>query len=421
LLTLEDKLLVRPAGRRGLRDCLGIGLLIVLAVILLPLWGIDTSTFTAWFTGNDAQRARAVEVLSDTGETVSSMYLLLALGFLVALRCGAIDLSVWVLAGLAGVAAAALINAGLPAWAALPVGVLLAACVGAVNAFFVAGLRLPSVIVTAATALAVLGLLRISTDRRSIPVPQEAFANWQIATEVAVRTESADEAPARETVGAPLSVTRKLIVAAVYALTLAVLASSRRRRRAESQAHRRAALFASLCASAALAGAGGVVWLLDYAAAPVPVRAVGDLRVVAAALLTGGAMLGGPGRTALTAVCLPPALLVSSCWMTEVWPTSASGFSGQMILLIAALVVAQFALVRAMAATERARLRAIAYGLLPTGALIALAFSPHLDSPPAREVVHWASVVACAAGTVGLLVDRRKSARQGAPRSGVTS
>ena len=86
----EDKL--SPPNLRGqwVRDVLGMGLVLALAVPLVSA--------LRW--------ADSGQYLSDVAGQMASYGLLLAMGFLLALRCGAIDLSVWSSAGLGGLVAA---------------------------------------------------------------------------------------------------------------------------------------------------------------------------------------------------------------------------------------------------------------------------------------------------------------------------
>ena len=80
------------------RDMFGLGLLVALAAILIPAWDISGQRY-----------------LNDVAGQMSSAYLLPALGFMLVLRCGAIDFSVWVSAAGGGLVAAVLIRAGVPA------------------------------------------------------------------------------------------------------------------------------------------------------------------------------------------------------------------------------------------------------------------------------------------------------------------
>ncbi|MCK4276948.1 MAG: hypothetical protein KAX78_10570, partial [Phycisphaerae bacterium] len=108
----EDRL--RPGSTRNplLRDLLGVGLLIALGAILLPVWGIGPDALRGIW-GEQGQRDLFNEAMRGASDQMASIYLLMSLGFLLALRCGAIDLSVWVVAGLGGLVTAGLINVGV--------------------------------------------------------------------------------------------------------------------------------------------------------------------------------------------------------------------------------------------------------------------------------------------------------------------
>ena len=90
---------------------------------------------------------------------------------------------------------------------------------------------------------------------------------------------------------------------------------------------------------AALAAAGGVLWLLDNDRATVPSRPIGDLRVPVAALLAGAWLLKGPHRTLLAGICLPPALMLATAWQQSGWGLEHQGYSLQLLLLLAGAVL----------------------------------------------------------------------------------
>ena len=97
-LRIEDNLrppMLADRYSREVRDALSVALLLILASVLIPSWDMAK--------GN---------LLSMVAAHMPSSLLLAALGFLLALRCGALDLSVWAAAGLGGVVAAALILSG---------------------------------------------------------------------------------------------------------------------------------------------------------------------------------------------------------------------------------------------------------------------------------------------------------------------
>ncbi|HAU36877.1 MAG TPA: hypothetical protein DCX07_04085, partial [Phycisphaerales bacterium] len=95
---MEDKLAPADLVRPWARDLACIALLAALSAVLLPTWQAD----------GDFYRSNVVGVML-------SPCLPAALGMLLALRCGAIDLSVWGVMGVGGLVAAGLIRAGVPA------------------------------------------------------------------------------------------------------------------------------------------------------------------------------------------------------------------------------------------------------------------------------------------------------------------
>ncbi len=349
----------------------------------------------------------AVSMLADRGgdqtlwaglvDQATSVYLLPALGFLLALRCGAIDLSVWVCAGLAGVVAASLINAGVGAGLAFAAGLAAGLAFGAVNAVCVAAARLPSVAVTLASAwLVMLGVQSAAGTRaREITVPFEAFGRWADALNV------------------PQAAMARLVVGTVYVAALsALLWSGRLGRRLGSSS--RLATGAALCASGVLAAAGGLCWLLDNARIAVPTRLVDDLRVPAAAVLAGGAFLSGTGRTLLAALYLPAALVLATLWRQEVWQFEASGYWLQLLLLVGMVIVSQMAGGEAMAGRRPGRAMAMAAAALTAVGIVTLGGSSGIDSRAALTVFRLAGMAAWFAGAV-LLVIARARARAGPP------
>lgn len=372
MFCLEDKLRP-PANANPLgRDVFCILLLAGLAVSMLAGRGRDE---TLWASLVDQS---------------TSVYLLPALGFLLALRCGAIDLSVWVCAGLAGVVAASLINSGLGAGLAFGAGIAVGFALGAVNAVFVAALRLPSVAVTLATAWLLMWGVQSAAGARGITVPFDVFSRWADALDL------------------PQSQVRRLTVGTVYVAVLsALLCSGRLGRRLGSSSRLLTGI--ALCASGVLAAAGGLCWLLDHARAPVPTRLVDDLRIPVAAALAGGAFLSGTGRTVLAAVYLPVALVLATLWRQEVWQFEASGYWLQLLLLVGMVIVSQMAAGEAMAARRPGRGMAIAAAALTAVGIVTLGGSSGIDSRFALTVFRLAGMAAWLAGAVLLVIARARA------------
>jgi len=323
------------------RHWLGLVLIGVLSVMLLPAWGLDASFFSVDASG---QHAEAGDTFARTLGQLASFHLLVAMAFWVALRRGAVDLSVWAVSGLGGLVSASLINAGLPVGSALALAVGAGLAVGAVNGLVTAWTRLSSpafTLIVAAVIVAAAGLL---CSERALRVPDDTFS-------AIVPADEPDADPGRAARAAtPLSSRklRMLLVAVVYSAGMVVLLcwgmASRRR---HWSAPDRAGTFAAMAASGALSAAAGAFWLVDHGSAPLPTRLVGDLRVPAAAILAGGMLWLGPGRTLLSGLFLPVSVLLATAWrqeVTAVAPLRGSGYAGQLLLLTAMLCSAHLAL-----------------------------------------------------------------------------
>lgn len=313
MFSLEEK--VRPpilANPRP-RDAFGIGLLLALALILVPAWGAGRLEFRSCVSGQ-----------------MTSFYLLPALAFLLALRRGAIDLSVWAVAAMGGLVAAELISRGVdPMWAfaaSLAGGLLL----GAFNGAMVAWVRAPGVLVTLGVAFAITWVLQGIFPVRTVRIPERAFDDWLFRP------------------GVSLLLIERLMVGGVYALTMLVWLAVEIAGRRGAELPRRWKLFACMSASGAIAGIAGATWLLGAGATPVPRLPVGDLRIPAAVVLAGGAFFAGRGRSLLAGVCLPPALLLATIWRQEVWRLLWEGYELQMVLLTGMVITAHLAAAEAV-------------------------------------------------------------------------
>ncbi len=329
-------------------------------------------------------------LLAGLVDRATSVYLLPALGFLLALRCGAIDLSVWVCAGLSGVVAASLINAGVgPGWAFVA-GIAAGTALGAVNAVCVVAARLPSVAVTLISALLLMWGMHAAAGTREITVPVDTFGRWADALNL------------------PQAEVRRFVVGTVYAALLsALLWSGRLGRRFRSSS--RLLTAAALCVSGALAAAGGLCWLLDHARTPVPTRLVDDLRIPAAAILVGGAFLSGTGRTVLAAAYLPAAMVLITVWRQEVWQFDAGGYWLQLLLLIGMVLVSQMAAGQAMASRRPGSGMAIAAAALTAVGIVTLGGSAGIDSRSALTVFRTAAMAAWLVGAVLLVIARARA------------
>jgi ribose/xylose/arabinose/galactoside ABC-type transport system permease subunit len=304
------------------------GLLLVVLVTLLWSWA-DNLGSPSPAEAPEVQQfvsPEQIQYLTNVPGQMASMYLLLALGFALALRCGAIDLSIWTSAGAGGVVAAASINAGVAPTLAFAAACGTGLALGAFNGAMVGGLRLPSVLVTLATAVAGMWLMHWLIGSKSIAVPAGSFGGLSILPYP------------------PLLVGRMLIVAAAYSvamLALVVLDSAIGR---GVHFGRRVQLLAALTASGALAGLAGACWLIDRNQAPLPSAVIGDLRAPAAAVLAGAAFFAGRSRTLLVGIALPPALLAATIWRQQAWLAPYLSPAWHMALLIIATLVAQLTL-----------------------------------------------------------------------------
>ena len=317
---LEDRLRPPLPADPWSRDLMSVALLLILAAALIPAWDIAADNFLPAVAGH-----------------MASFLLLPALGFLLALRCGAIDLSVWVVSCAAGVVAASLLSSGRSVPVAFAAGIATGLGIGLLHAVLVALLRAPSVVVTVATGMATIWVVARLVPARSIAVPESAFGGWMGWHNT------------------PMLAARVLAVSLVYLLALvgmlAVDYADWRGRRLP----RWLGLFVALSASGALSAFGGVVWLFESGHAPVPTRLIDDLRVPAAAVLAGGLFLGRRGRELLAGMNLPAALLICTMWRQEAWvlPAGGSGLAPQMLVLACLAIGAHLAFARYLDARGR--------------------------------------------------------------------
>ena len=409
----------QPAPRRALpHDWLALGLIGVLAVTLLPSWGWDQAVFRP--AGAAEQWAMRVRNVFDSSvDQVVSFYLLPTIGLWVALRCGAIDLSVWGVAGLGGVLAAVLINAGLAPALAMACAVAAGLGVGAVNGLAVARTRLPSIVITlaigAGSMLAAQTLAPAPAPRRAVAVPEDTFGRWLLREEVveAGRRENggggsgAVPGANNRVLSAPRSpsATRMLLVAGTYGVTMVLLmvwgtlAQHDLLRRL-----RRARVFVGLAASGALAAAAGTFWLVEHNSAPVPTRLVGDLRVPAAALLAGGALLVGPRRTLLSGLFLPLSVFLATAWRQEIPGARIHGYAVQSALLAGMILSIGLGFRRALAGSGRSRaIFATCCGVACLG-LVLVAAQALRDAYDARRLLHVVGIAAWLTAVAGMTI-----------------
>ena len=320
-------------------------LLVGLALLLLPAW----RTFLGESIG--------------MGNLLAGAFLPAALGFLLALRCGVVDLSVWAVMGAGGLVAARAINAfaatgPAPGWAlpaAIGAAMLLGAIVGGVNAVVVRRFPRLGILVTAATGLATLGAARWIVSAPCLSIPDDAFDPWVSGLNDLLKgPPGEDENP----LDGPLLILRMLVVFAAWTCALLVLsARDSAERKKPRPGARRWARPAALCASGALAALSGACWLIDEGIAPVPTRLIDELTIPVAAILAGAVILRGEGRTKLAVICLPPAMLLANVWELMVWPTTFRGYSISLAILGALALLAQRSFVAGRRYIHRRKIR----------------------------------------------------------------
>jgi ribose/xylose/arabinose/galactoside ABC-type transport system permease subunit len=381
------------------RDLLWLVLLAAMAMTLVPQLHLDWAGLLGPGRDEAARQGKGYgEQLAEITRRMASIYLPMAMGFLLCLRCGAIDVSIWVVSSLGGIVAACCIRAGVPPWAAMSLGVLAGAAAGtisglltviarvpnilaalltaaavagncllaqlplwaaaglgalvgaafvAVNRKLIAPLSIPSALVTFWMGTAILLVVHWTQPAREIRVPEQAFNNWHLPAvpvrEAPSNGQAAPEAPAYEPESQPLSVTRTLLALGAYSLVMIFLMVADWFRPRSWGPGSRKRIGAALAVSGALAAAGGVISLLDAGKAEVSTRLVDDFTIPVAALLAGAAFLGGRGRTLLSAVFLPVAILLTDIWSRNVLLYQWQGYSLQIVLLGFMILLVQLA------------------------------------------------------------------------------
>lgn len=435
---LEDNLMPRETASSWRRDVLIVATLVGLWCFLMPGAGV-MERLPADFSGQ-----------------LASPFLLMTLGFLLALRRGAIDLSVWAGAALGGIVSAWLIlrlGSSAPDSPRLVALCLLAgagagAALGAVNGLLVAYAGLPSLLVTLVTAAITVGALNYSVSGRSLHVKDNTFSQWYLSPDLDEQDLDDMSAGAGRKVSAadyarPLSATRVILVGSLFVFTLVAIAMAGQIAEASrifltvalvfvgilaaeilgvycgrtvkvlfwavggvvvgasamggagvSRWSSRAHLLTALIASGFFAGSAGALWLLDQGSTPVPSawRVVDDLRVPAAAVMAGAWLLSGRRRTLLAVALLPAALLLTTNWQVRVWNLSHGGLCLQNLVLLALLLTIQ---VSFSAATESRRLPKLAWTamLFAIFGLAAMTLGGQARSSILRESSRYAGLV----------------------------
>lgn len=379
---------------------MGAALIIALTAVLLAGWRVD-------------ERRHFTEVVGQ----MYSFTLVGALAFSLALRSGAIDLSVWATAALGGAAAVLVARTGAGAGATFAAAGAAGLIVGAIHGLLVARLRLPSLVVTLVTGAIIVWALRWAFDGRQIAAPAESFAAWLARLPT--------QAPGRAWLpwtGRPPVVLRMLLVAAIYLAVLAGLAVvdliQAMVMRGRNKHHPRAGLFASLCASGLLAGLAGGVWLAEHGWSPVPTKVIGDLRICAAAILAGAALFAGQARTPLVVLALPATALAATIWRMEVAHLPAGGHYLQVVLLIGMTIVTHLTILELIQTRGRGRaiVPAAAAAALTAGGIIVFAAAGGREMLWSRRLCHLAGLSAWMAGAITLILCRIISRRRNRAR-----
>lgn len=372
-----------------------IALLVLVTFLLVPAWRnfFGTSEF-------------------HPGDLPAGAYLPAAMGFLLALYGGGLDLSIWAVMGAGGLAAAGTVhalsrngNTPLFAWpACLLAAMLVGTVLGGLNRWLVhrsrrSGLGITALI-TALTGLIVLAVCQVSVPCREVTIPDEAFGPWVSVLSDALtdKTTASDRY-----LEGPLPLLRMLTVFLIWTGAMAA------RKAKESWPRRRPASDCQegnppggLCVSGMLAGASGACWLIDTGSAAVPTRLIDGLTVPVAVMLAGGLFL--PRRRGIlpAQILLPPALLLTDVWEQCVWPISLRGYSPSLAALgIFALTIQTAIRLQGRyppQSTARKLLRAS--GICSGIGLLLLGFSRWVF-PPWRGVLIFSALLTGLAGAAG--------------------
>lgn len=314
-------------------------------------------------------------------------WMLPAMGLVLVLRQGSIDLSVWMAFALAAAAGARMMEAD---WH--PV-VILAAVVGAgvalglIHALAVVRLRLPGWGATLITATIGVSLAAALTGGEVIAVGMDRLARWPGAN----RTE--------------------LITGSFFIVALLAVAPLSLRSHWAHRPRPRGSLAAALVGSGVLSCLGGLCWLLKSGRTCMPGHIVGDLRVLAAAVLAGAVCLRGRGHSLLSCALVPPAMLVASVWWLFVCPTPTWPVEVNLLALAAMVWAAHWAWRQAARPTGGIRL---IWAVLAASGIVSLAATAATEIPDRDVARTFVGLLLWLIGLGGALVEwlkQRKSAK----------
>lgn len=335
---LHPPLLARPLSR----DILTIGLLLGMLVVLLPAAKIDVTGLVS------GEVSEFQYVFRSVLGPMASVYLLMGLGFLLCLRAGAIDLSIWALSALGGFIAATLINAGMNPVVAIISGSIAGAGIGLAQGLLTTFARLPSPVITLTVAVLIVIAMNAFSHEREIPLKSDVFDTWHMTVQIDHLPEDDDQAegpkvPVRIEHAQPLYITRMFVVIVIYSVVLGAMMLGEMISPGWALGYRRLLLVLAMSVSGALSASAGALWLIDHGSSPLATRPVDNMLPVAAAIVSGGLFLGGRGRSLLSGVLLPGALLVTTLWQMSVWNFQRWGYALQTLVLVAMTLVAYWA------------------------------------------------------------------------------
>ena len=388
--------------------------LLVLAGALLPRfvssWADYPEDFStrvlAWLTGTGDKDADTRwwfgTVWAELLKEMLHPLLLPAFGFLLLLQRRSADLSVWTTFYLGAAVGAAITAAGAhPLWAlggVLGTGLI----VGTINAAVTTGLRAPAWLVSLGTATAGISVVWAILGRTHLRLANEQLVRWSGAGNY------------------------MLLVLVFLAAGIAMMwALGGRNAPPEGDPKSRwgtrargRGLGLAMVASAVLSALGGVCWLAKSGEAPSPSWIIGDLRVVAAAVLAGGFAITTRSTRLLAAAFLPLAMLLATVWRQMVLDLPTVPCAVNLLVLAGMAGTAQAALLsgrgpqtRATAFGDPARPVRWAWAILAAAGLVVLAASGGTAPLAARELLVTAGMACWAVALVGAGWERIHSAR----------
>lgn len=356
----------RPADAFGLGETFVLVLVAFLSGVLLPAWADSGTEYVPDFLGQ-----------------MVNPWILPALGLLWVVRCGSVDFSVWVVFALGWAVSGAIVAAGGHAALALAAVAALGLAAGGINAAAVVVARLPGWGATGITALVGLSAASALVGRVSPAADAAVLRRWA-------------------GVHGPI-----WLAGSVYILALLVVLLGATRSRRGDLSHP-SAMAAALLGSGLLSALGGLCGLARWGQMPLHVHLVGDLRLVAAVVLSGAVVLRGPRRGLLAAILLPPSMLLATVWRQRVWDLPSSTVAVNVLMLAGMALGAQWAMMPARPGRLRPRRWPAAAALL---GIVAVALTAgELSNTTARALRLLGAglwLAGMAAAVVGRLSDRQ--------------